>query len=221
MDDDDGFAAGAQLAEDGDDGAFGDGVDGGEGFVHEIDAGVLDEGAGEEGALLLAAGELADLAVGEVLHADLFEGVHGGLAFALPGAANPAEAAVEAHGYDVEYGGGEVPVDAAALGDVADEAADLFVGLAVEPDCAGGAGDEFEGGLDEGAFAGAVGADYGHEDALGHAQVDVPDGGFAVVGDGEVVDLKGRSRAVLRVTSAVDAHFILLLAGARERDARA
>ena len=221
VDDDDGFAAGAEFAEDGDDGAFGDGVDGGEGFVHEIDAGVLDEGAGEEGTLLLAAGELADLAVGEVLHADLFEGVHGGFAFALPGAADPAEAAVEAHGDDVEDGGGEVPVDAAALGDVADEAADLFVGLAVEPDCAGGAGDELEGGLDEGAFAGAVGADYGHEDAFGHAQVDVPDGGFAVVGDGQVVDLKGRSRAVLRVTSAVDAHFILLLAGARGRVSRA
>ena len=69
----------------------------------------LHEGAGEKGALLLAAGQLADLAVGEILHADLLEGVHGSRAFTLSGSADPAEAAVEAHGDDVEDGGGKVP----------------------------------------------------------------------------------------------------------------
>ena len=49
-----------------DDGVFGDGVDGGEGLVHEIDLRVLHQSPRQEGALLLPAGELADLPVGEI-----------------------------------------------------------------------------------------------------------------------------------------------------------
>ena len=66
-------AGGAQLLEQGEDGPLGGGVDAGEGLVHEVEPGVLGQGAGEEDALLLAARELADLAVGEVAHAHLVE----------------------------------------------------------------------------------------------------------------------------------------------------
>ncbi len=41
-------------------------VDPGEGLVQQVEFGILGQGAGEKHALLLAAGELADLAFGEV-----------------------------------------------------------------------------------------------------------------------------------------------------------
>ena len=109
----------------------------------------------------------------------------------VSGAAHPAQAAVETHRDDIEHRGGEIPVNAAALRHIADHAAHLFIGLAVKLYGAGGAGNELERGLDQGTLAGAIGADDRHEDALGHMQVDVPDGRFAVVGHGEVVDLEG------------------------------
>ena len=132
VDDDDGLARRTQFLEQLDDGAFGGGVHALEGFVHEVDVGVLDERAGQEGALLLAAGKLADLAVGVVLHADLVQGVQGEIGVLFARSANPAEGAVAAHRDHVEDAGGEVPVDAAALGDVADAPALLLVGLAVD-----------------------------------------------------------------------------------------
>ncbi len=57
MGDEDGGAALHDLAEAGEDLLFGVGVDAGEGVVEDEDAGVADEGAGDGGALLLAAGE--------------------------------------------------------------------------------------------------------------------------------------------------------------------
>ena len=77
MDDECGFALRAEIAEEIDDGFFGGGVDGGEGLIHEVEAGFLSEGAGEKNALLLASGELGDLAVCEVGHGDARKGVHG------------------------------------------------------------------------------------------------------------------------------------------------
>ena len=51
-------------------GVLGLDVDAGEGLVEQDDAGVLGQGAGEEDALALAAGQLADLALAELLHVD-------------------------------------------------------------------------------------------------------------------------------------------------------
>ena len=49
------FAFGLQGFQDVDDGAFGGGVDACEGFIEQIEIGVLGQSAGEEDALLLAA----------------------------------------------------------------------------------------------------------------------------------------------------------------------
>ena len=54
-------------------------------------------------------------------------------------------------------------------------------------------------------FAGAIGADDGHEDTFGHAQVDIPDGRFAVVGHGQVIDFEGGCAAFKWVRSVVTA----------------
>ena len=111
MDAEDGFAAGVKALEKLDDGLLGGGVDGGEGFVHEVDFGILDEGAGEEDPLLLAAGELGDLAVGELADADLFEGGAGLFTLGFADAFEPTEFAVGSHGDNVEGADREIPVD--------------------------------------------------------------------------------------------------------------
>jgi hypothetical protein len=191
MDGDDGAALGAEFLEEGEDGAFGGGVDACERFVHEVEASVLCEGAREEDALLLAAGELADLAVGEVSDADFIEAIEGGVAMVLGRAAQPADASVEPHGYDVQGTGGEIPVDAFALRDVTDPGAALVVRGAEDADPAGGWFDEAERGFEEGAFAGAVGADDGYEATFGEGEVDVPEDRLGVVSDGEIVDFEG------------------------------
>ncbi len=56
------------------------GIDAGERLVEEHDQRVLHEGAGEEDALLLAAGELADVAVAHAAEAEAVERLGGALA---------------------------------------------------------------------------------------------------------------------------------------------
>ena len=70
MDDDDGFAGGAQLFEQGDDGALGGGVDALEGLVHEVDLRLLHEGPGQEDPLLLPARQLVRTVVHPVSEPD-------------------------------------------------------------------------------------------------------------------------------------------------------
>ena len=65
-------------------------------------ASVLDERPCEEDALLLAAGELADLTAGQRLHPDLLERRHRRVPLAPAGAPEPAERAVAAHRDDIE-----------------------------------------------------------------------------------------------------------------------
>jgi hypothetical protein len=183
-----GFTAFIQFLEEGDDGLFGGGVDGGEGFVHEIELGVLGEGAGKENALLLSSGELADLAIREVADTDMFEGLTGGVLLSFPDAAEPAELAIGPHGDDIEGAHGEVPVNALSLGHVSDELPLFPVGLSVDMHPTGCFRDEIEAGLEERGFSGAIGADDSDEGAFGDVQFDVPKDGLPVVSDGEIVN---------------------------------
>lgn len=196
MDDDDGLSCIAQFGEEFDNGLFGGGIDADEGFVHEIDVGVLGEGAGDEGALLLAAGEFADLALCEIGHAGLFEGGMGALAMGFSGSAEPAEAVVGTHQDDVENGDGEVPVDGLALRDVTDTSEHLVEGFVEDFDPAvirrNGAHD----GFDEGGFPSTVGADESGEGAGVDFHIDAVKHGLAIVGYGEVVGFDGDGHGV-------------------------
>ena len=93
----DGFSCRPQLAQELDDRPFGGGVDPLEGLVHQIDIGVLGQRAGQENALLLTAGKLADLPVCKLRHADLVQCGHRRFTFFLPGSFQPAERAIAAH----------------------------------------------------------------------------------------------------------------------------
>src|SRR3546814_18926733 len=88
--------------------------------VHEGQVGFLGQRPGQEHPLLLSAGELADLPAGEVRHADLVETGQRRRAVPPGDRPQPAQHAVAAHGDDLLDGNREIPVDAAAIRDVAD-----------------------------------------------------------------------------------------------------
>jgi hypothetical protein len=87
-------APSAQLAEYVYDRTLGRRIDPSEWLVHEVDLSILCERTREKDALLLATGELTDLALSEVGHADLFQGLKGDLPLATSRTADPTELAV-------------------------------------------------------------------------------------------------------------------------------
>lgn len=164
-------------------------VERGKGFVEEKDVGALREGAGEEGALLLPAGEGADVAVGKVGDAEFFEralddGVVGGGEF-LP----KAKGGVAALADKLPHGYGEIPVDIVALGDVG-EARELVLEVVVADGDRGVLGKRVpaEERAQKGGFAGAVGSEERGEAAAGDGGVDVVERDAGTVMDGEAAD---------------------------------
>jgi hypothetical protein len=111
----------AQRPEQRDDRLLGAHVDAGERLVEQDDLALLGQRAGEEDALLLAAGKLADLALAVVGHADPLQrsvdrGAVGGLRHA-----HQVHVAVAAHHDDVLDEDREIPVDLLGLRHVGDE----------------------------------------------------------------------------------------------------
>lgn len=94
-------------------------VDGAGGFVEQEDLGFLQEGLGEQDALEFAAGELAEAAFFELLHADAFEDGGDALAHAVA-AAEPQGAALDAAGEEIADAERDAAVEVEALGDVAE-----------------------------------------------------------------------------------------------------
>ena len=158
-------------------------VDAGGGFVQQEEFGAADEGAGEEDALLLAAGELSDVAFGQAGDAQSLHHILGEFAFLF---AEPGEEGVghsAAHHYGFLYGDGEVPVDGFELGDVAGAAAACFGGSVVDAHFAGLDLGGAEYGAQQGGFAGAAGAEEADEVAGHNAEADfVEDAGAVVAG---------------------------------------
>jgi len=162
-DDDDGAVVLAgESAEDFEDVAPADGIEGSGGFVGEEDAGLAGEGAGDGNALFLAAGEVGGVSVALVGEADRFEQFGGG-----PGGLG--HAFEFAHDADVLFGG-EGGEEVEALEDEAEQIAaegrPLAFGhaddfAAVDADAAGGGAEDAAEDGDEGGFAGAGGS---HED---------------------------------------------------------
>ena len=152
-----------------------DRVDRAERFVHQQDVRVRGEPAGHADALLLAAGELGGVAVGECgVQAHGLHQLMGTLArLALGGAAQ------HGHGGDVvEHGA--VREEAAGLHDVADAAAQphrIQLGdvVAVDVDAPGGRVDHAVDHPHQGGLAGAGGADQHHGFVRGDLEAEVLD----------------------------------------------
>jgi hypothetical protein len=159
-------------------------VEEGAGFVEEENAGFLGEGAGEEGALALAAGELVHGAGEEVGEVEAVGGV------AEDG---KVTGGFEAEGLEVggaagaeDLGDGLAFVVGGGLGEVGDGSGEVFgavsaEGAGVERRLSRGGGEEAEEEFEEGGFAGAVGAEEDGDAAGGEGDGDV---GEDVVGGG-------------------------------------
>lgn len=76
-----GFSLGFEAVKQREQEGLGVGVDGIEGFVEQEQIGIVHERAGDEGALLLTSGELADLLVGNGLQVQKRDDLLNGLVF--------------------------------------------------------------------------------------------------------------------------------------------
>ncbi len=148
--------------------------------------GLRDEGAGDEDALFLSTGELAEGDFGEVAGIGTFEALEGELFFVLGVEAAWAGAGVGAHECDFEAIEEEERVEAFVLGDVADGGIGV-VGMGEGDSSLEGwedTGERFE----EGGFSGAIGAEEGGETTFGEGEVEVLEDGVVRVAHCDLVD---------------------------------
>jgi hypothetical protein len=166
-------------------------IDAGGRFVEEEDLRLIDQGTGDEDALLLAAGEAADGLVGKVVHFDGLEGIEDALFLLAGEAAEEILSADESEEDDLFDRDWEVPIEDVALWDVADEGAvgaGIAWGAAEDGDGAGIRRHDAEHEFHEGRLAAAVGTDDAEGGAIFDVEGDVLESGAAVVGERDVVD---------------------------------
>jgi hypothetical protein len=179
-------------------------VDAGRGLVQHQQVGASGQGPGDQGALLLAAGEGADRVADPVQQTHVGQRRADGLAVGRSGRAEDAPAGQPARRHDLAHGGGDAAAGAHPLRDVADPGPlpELALRGAEEGDLAGLGRHQAQDGADQGRLARAVGAQDRHDLAGRHVQVDVLEHGPAAVGDGGVRDgddaHDGHPRAVVR-----------------------
>lgn len=159
---DGGFALNAQAFECVEDHFLGGDIHMVEGFVQKEQIRVLGECSREHDSLLLAAGELAHLPLGEIGDFHCFQGRFNGVVIGAAGTSEPAHMGVAAHHHHLMDGNGETPVDAAALGNHRHAVPALAGGMAEDVDSAFGEGFLAEDGFEQGGLAGPVGAHQGH-----------------------------------------------------------
>ncbi len=133
-----------------------DRVHGGQRLVHEEQLGLLRERARQEDALLLPAGEAADGAVGQRLHAHLNERRRRRIALGARHAPPRAHAAVTGHADDIQRARRKVPIHRRALWQVGDARPRLREGSREEARLAGRDLDEAQRGLQQRGLARAV-----------------------------------------------------------------
>jgi hypothetical protein len=148
-------------------------VEAGEGFVEKKDVCFLGEGARKEGALLLAPGEFADLAVVEVGDGEGLEGAVDRLVVGGTVALPKTEVRVAAHLHQSANGDGKGPVDFFALGKVGKFAGPLVDRSTSPLNGAGAARDEPGDGFEKGGLAGSVGTDESDAIAAGGSKGNV------------------------------------------------
>ena len=194
-DDADGDAGGGELAEQGEDLGLGFDVEIGGRFVEQEGSWLLGERAGDEGAPTLAAGEGVEVALGEGGATGALHGggddrpVAGGLAAEQTDVRMAAERDEFAYAHGVR-GEGELLNDGKSLSDLA--GGEVVEGLAVEVNSPTLGGDVAGDGAQEGALAGAVGADDTGQVRGGEGEGDAPQDLVAAEGDVERDDADRR-----------------------------
>ena len=183
--------SGGELDEEVFEEAGGGDVEAGEGFVKDEQFGVVEQGGGEEDALLHAFGIEGHLGVLPGVEAEDGE-EFGGASF------DGALREIAETAYELEvFEAGEMRVHVGFFGDVAEGGAVGFEVvadvLAVEGDVATGGFQEAGDDLDGGGFAGAVGADVAYDFAGTDLETDLFEGKVAAVVFGDAVNLEHKN----------------------------
>ena len=161
-------------------------VQGGGWFVQEEQTRFAGQGAGDQDALALSAGELADLAICQIGHVHPFQCPVDRIAANLAGAdaAAPAEA-VAAHLHHFAHCDREAPVDIVDLRHVAQRAAHVVRALSVDLHPSALRTQQAGDGLEQRALAGAVAADDGGERARRQGEIELFEDRRSAVADGQ------------------------------------
>ena len=130
------FAALAQVLQQGDDGAFGQGIHPNKRLIHKINLGILGQGAGQKHPLLLPTTQLANLAAGKIGHTNLLKTLPRQIMLGFAWALHPAQFAIGSHRHHIKRRSGEIPIDAGTLWHIAHQLALLSIRLAKHLDCA-------------------------------------------------------------------------------------
>ena len=180
----------AQLAQQREDDPLRGRVDPRHRLVHEIHVGSLSQRSGQKRPLLLAAGKLSDLPIGQVGQAHLRQAIAGPGDVGRARSFEPPQPAERSHQHEVAHAHGRIPVAALALRNVADAAALRRHGPAEHADAAADQRHQTQDRLDERAFAGAVRPDDGDQLRLVQRQVDIPQNGALMIRHRNVVNVE-------------------------------
>ena len=154
-----------QFGKDGHQGGLGGDVHAAERFIQQQDVGALGQGAGQKDALALAAGEFIDEGFAAFPHPDAAQGVAGGVAVGAAGPAQPADAPHPAQHHHLPGAHRDAGVEFFVLRHIGHRAAHFGHGLAVNQHAARRGRGQGGNDIEQGAFAGPVGAHDAHQAA--------------------------------------------------------
>ena len=181
-------------------------IDAGEGLIQQDNLAVLGQGAGEEHALALTAGKLADLPLPVIQHVHPRQSLFDRLMIRCGGAAQKAHMTVTAHHHHILDQHREAPVDILGLRHIGDQAlAHGFPdGPAEQSDFALRRGHEAHDGLEQGGFPGAIDPDQCCDGAARDLETGVMESRLAVaIGHGHVVGKDAAGAVVISAGSVL------------------
>ncbi len=190
---DHGATGGLQATKHFDESLFGSGIDSREGLVHQIEIGVLSQRPGDEDPLLLAYRELADLAMGQMDHPHLGEGLQRSLPIPSPWTSNPAQVTITPHQHHIQNRGREIPVHCGPLGNVGDPPSGLRWRTSENGDRARDRSDQAQDRPEQSGLPRPVGAHHCHQHPGGDLPVHIPEHRTIPVHHGEICDLNHRA----------------------------
>jgi hypothetical protein len=153
------LACGIQVPQHPNDCALGCSVHASEGLVENEKVSTLRQGAGQKHPLLLTAGELADLPLGESRHADLLQAAQRQGSLASAGKPEKANLPVETHHHHVEHGSRKVPVHPRSLRDIGDAVSGVRERVSEHGNLPRDPWDDTQRRLEKGGFTSAIWSD--------------------------------------------------------------
>ena len=172
-----------------DDRPLGDGVDPDERLVHQVEVGLLRQGTGQEHPLLLATGSWLICRSAKSAIPSLSRHSSGDLAIALARPPEPADLAIPAHRHHIERIGREIPIHRTSLGNVGDLLAHPCRGCPRTRTVPAAVGTRPSIALSSVLFPAPFGPTIAVANPGADLDINIPQHGRLVIGDGQVMNL--------------------------------